>query len=104
MNDPQATITQADRVPAATTSPTPETQYAMRTIQFLNALSLELHKEYDWARNDPVKAAGFVERIGVAIANRTRSFDHNGPCIARAWKIAGGKGRPTWIGLFGMEN
>lgn len=68
----------------------------MTKAAFLSALSAQLPEKYEWAK-DPARLARFMEAVASTI-NRPAGggpWHHEGEASTAAWRVIGGKGKPT---------
>lgn len=73
----------------------------VKRSSFLSIYETMLRERFDWAKS-PEKLAAFMGNVVGAITTRATTWDHTGETARAAWRVSGGKGRPTLKALRAM--
>lgn len=81
-------------IPAGDAIGTPIKVSAMSQAAFLTCYRDVLWATYVWAQDDS-KLALFMVGVQRTIEGPEKTWNHDGPAVTAAWRIMGGKGKPT---------
>lgn len=71
----------------------------MTKNDFLDRLAVQIDMMYPWARTEPAKRAAYMAAAAETLNTNRNKCTIDGAAWQNAWRLGGGKGKPTYKAL-----